>query len=176
MIVYLDTNIFLARYSPDERNYGEAKELLRKIENGELSAVTSVLTLVEVVCTTSRAFEKFNHKSKGLGREAVAGAFLRRVLSTKNLGFITIGGEVSVKAGEGQVELPALFALALEIGSKTGVKTLDTLHLASAAVAGRIYGQKIDCFVTLDEDILKRGESIGRLIDSQVVSPSEKKF
>jgi predicted nucleic acid-binding protein len=176
MIVYLDTNIILARYSPDELYYGEAKELLKKIENGELSAVTSILTLVEVVCTTSRAYEKFNHKSKELGREAVAGAFLKRVLSIKKLEFIPIGGEVSVKAGERQVELPALFALALEIGSKTGVKTLDTLHLASAAVAGRIYGQKIDYFVTLDEDILKRQESISRLIDSQVVSLAEKEF
>jgi predicted nucleic acid-binding protein len=66
--------------------------------------------------------------------------------------------------------LPALFALALEIGSKTGVKTLDTLHLASAAIASRIYGQKIDYFVTLDEDILKRREAICSLIESRVVS------
>ncbi|MGD6805966.1 MAG: type II toxin-antitoxin system VapC family toxin [Candidatus Bathyarchaeia archaeon] len=174
MIVYLDTNIILTRYSPEEHCHEEAKELLTKVEDDDLSAVTSVLTLVEVVCTTSRAYERFNHKFRELGREAVAGAFLRRVLSIKNLEFIPIGGEVSVKAGEGQVELPALFALALEIGSKTGVKTLDTLHLASAAVAGRIYGQKIDCFVTLDEDILKRKESISSLIDSKVVSLSEK--
>jgi len=174
MIAYLDTNIILARYSPNEPYHEEAKELLKKIEHGELTAVTSVLTLVEVVCTTSRAYERFNHNSRKLGREAVAGAFLRRALSIKGLEFLPMGGEVSVKAGEGQVELPALFALALEIGSKTGVKTLDTLHLASAAIAGRIYGQKIGCFVTLDEDILKRKESIGPLIDSKVVSLSEK--
>jgi predicted nucleic acid-binding protein len=124
----------------------EAKELLNKIENGNFSAVTSVLTLVEVACTTSRAYERYNHKL----------------------------GEVSINADKRHVELPALFALALEIGSKTGVKTLDTLHLASAANAARIYGQKIDYFVTLDDDILKRQETINNLIESRVVSLSEK--
>jgi len=174
MLVYLDTNIILARYAPDEVHHKEAKELLNKIENENFSAVTSVLTLVEVVCTTSRAYERYNHKLGELGREEVAGAFLRRVLKIKKLAFIPIGGEVSVNAEEAHVELPALFALALEIGSKTGVKTLDTLHLASAAIAARIYGQKIDYFVTLDEDILKRREAINNLIESRVVSLSEK--
>jgi len=174
MLVYLDTNIILARYAPNEVHHEEAKELLNKIENGNFSAVTSVLTLVEVACTTSRAYERYNHKLRELEREEVAGAFLRRILKIKKLAFIPIGGEVSVNADERHVELPALFALALEIGSKTGVKTLDTLHLASAAIAARIYGQKIDYFVTLDEDILKRRETINNLIESRVVDLTEK--
>lgn len=174
MLLYLDTNIILARYAPDEVHHEEAKELLNKIESGNLSAVTSVLTLVEVVCTTSRAYKRYNRKVGALGQEEVAGAFLRRILKIKKLGFIPMGGEVSVNVEEGQVELPALFVLALEIGSKTGVKTLDTLHLASAAIASRIYGQKIDYFVTLDEDILKRRNAICSLIESRVVSLSEK--
>ena len=77
-----------------------------------------------------------------MGREAIAGAFLKKVLKIEKLRFIPIGGEVSVDAGTSHVEIPALFSLALEIGSKTGVKTLDTLHLASAAIAARIYGEK----------------------------------
>jgi len=174
MLLYLDTNIILARYAPDEVHHEEAKELLNKIESGNLSAVTSVLTLVEVVCTTSRAYKRYNRKVGALGQEEVAGAFLLRILKIKKLGFIPMGGEVSVNVEQDHVELPALFALALEIGSKTGVKTLDTLHLASAAIASRIYGQKIDYFVTLDEDILKRREAICSLIESRVVSLSEK--
>jgi predicted nucleic acid-binding protein len=173
MLLYLDTNIILARYAPDEPQHDEAKILLNKIEKGELSAVTSILTLVEVVCATSRACERFDDKVGSLGREEVAGAFLRRVVNINNLVFIPMGGEVSVNVVERRVKLPALFALALEIGSKTGVKTLDTLHLASASIASRIYGHKIDCFVTLDEDILKRREDISGLIESRVLSPAE---
>jgi predicted nucleic acid-binding protein len=174
MLVYLDTNVILARYTPDEPYFEPAKKLLGKIENGRLAAVTSVLTLVEVVCTTSRAYERYNRKAKTLGREAVAGAFLRRLLNFKKLELIPIGGEVSFAAGKNHFALPALFALALEIGSKTGVKTLDTLHLASASIASRIYGQKLDYFITLDEDILKRSETVEGLIECKVVSLSEK--
>ena len=173
MLVYLDTNILLARYAPDDPQHDEAKELLKRIEAGELSAVTSVLTLVEVVCATSRAYDKFDDKEESLEREEVAGAFLRRVANMGNLGFVPLGGEVSVDVMERKVKLPAVFALAFEIGAKSGVKTLDALHLASASVASRIYGQKIDCFVTLDEDILKRREDVSGLIESKVVSPAE---
>jgi predicted nucleic acid-binding protein len=173
MLLYLDTNIILARYAPDEPQHYQAKTILQKIDAGEFAAVTSVLTLVEVVCTTSRAYEKFNVKSKTFGREEVAGAFLKRILNMKKLTFVPMGGEVSVNAAKGQVEIPALFALAFEIGSKTGVKTLDTLHLASASIALKFYGNKIDYFVTLDEDILKRSKEITGLIKCKVVSPVE---
>ncbi len=171
MLLYLDTNVILARYAPNEPQHGNAKKLLNKIENGKLSAVTSVLTLVEVVCATGRAYERFGDKTETLGREEVAGAFLRRVLSIRKLDFIPMGGEASFNVNDRRVKLPALFALALEIGSKTGLKTLDTLHLASASIASRIYGTKIDYFVTLDEDMLNRTKIISSLIESKVVSP-----
>ena len=82
-----------------------------------------------------------------------------------------MGGEASFNIGDRSVNLPALFALALEIGSNTGLKTLDTLHLASASIVSRIYESKIDYFVTLDEDMLKRREDISSIIGSRVVSP-----
>jgi len=171
MRVYLDTNVILARYAPNEPQHDESKSLMKKIETGKLAAVTSVLTLVEVVCTTSRAYQKFDNEANALGREEVAGAFLRRLLNIKKLQFIPMGGELSVVAEQRQVKLPALYALALEIGSKTGVKTLDSLHLASASIASRIYGDKVDYFVTLDEDILKKHEELRCLIDSKIASP-----
>jgi len=171
MRLYLDTNVILARYAPNEPQHEEAKKLLNKIEKGKVSAVTSVLTLVEVVCATSRAYERFDDKSEAFGREEVAGAFLRRVLNIKKLDFIPMGGEASFNVNDRRVKLPALFALALEIGSKTGLKTLDTLHLASASIASRIYGTKIDYFVTLDEDMLNRRKIISSLIESKVISP-----
>jgi len=71
------------------------------------------------------------------------------------------------------VKLPALFVVALEMGSKTGVKTLDNLYLAAAYIASRIYDHKIDYFITLDEDILRRRERIKDLIESRVASPAE---
>lgn len=172
-LLYLDTNIILARYAPDEPQHEEAKSLLTKIEEGKLASVTSILTLIEVVSTTSRAYNRFKGKPETMKREEVAGAFLRRVTNIQNLDFIPTGGEVSIDIEEQRVKLPALFAVALEIGSKTGVKTLDNIHLASAHIASRIYGQKIDYFITLDEDLLKHKEEIKNLIEVKIATPSE---
>lgn len=171
-ILYLDTNIILARYAPDEAQHDEAKDLLNRIEDGELAAVTSILTLVEVVSTTSRAYDRFTDHA-GMKREEVAGAFLRRAIKIRNLDLIPMGGEVSIDVEEKLVKLPALLAVAIDIGSKTGVKTLDNIHLAASSIASRIYGHKIDYFITLDEDILKHHEEIMNLMGTKVVTPAE---
>ena len=171
--LYLDTNVILARYAQNEPQHDKAKNLLLKIEEGKLAAVTSILTLVEVVSTTSRAYDRFENKNESTTREEIAGAFLRRIIKIQNLDFIPTGGEVSINVEEQRVKLPALFAVALEIGSKTGVKTLDNIHLAAAYITSRIYGQKIDYFITLDEDILKHQEKIKDLIEVKVATPAE---
>ncbi|MFQ6076912.1 MAG: hypothetical protein ACE5Z5_12430, partial [Candidatus Bathyarchaeia archaeon] len=105
-------------------------------------------------------------------REEIAGAFLRRVINIRNLDFIPMGGEVSIDVEEHRLKLPALFAVALEIGSRTGVKTLDNIHLAAASIASRIYGHKIEYFITSDEDILKHHEEIKALIETKAVTPA----
>lgn len=40
MLLYLDTNVILTRYAPEEPQHGEAKKLLEMIEDGKLAAVT----------------------------------------------------------------------------------------------------------------------------------------
>jgi len=171
MTLYLDTNIFLARYAPHEPHHIEAKILLQKIEKGENKAVTSTLTLIEVACTTSRAIDRLTCKTTPLNREEIIGAFLKRLVNTRNLEFIPLGGEVSTSVGEQGVKIPAVYAVALEIASKTALKTLDTLHIASAMIASQLYGQNISLFVTLDEGILKHHKEIMSISEIRVTSP-----
>ena len=172
-LLYIDTNIILARYAPDEPQHDEAKRILRKVEEGRAEAVTSILALVEVVSATSRAYDRFRGKSTSMKREEVTGAFLKRALNIQNLAFVPFGGEVSIDIDEKSIKLPALLTVALDLGSKTGIKTLDNIHLAAASIASRIYGHKIDYFVTLDEDILKHHERIFELADIKVTAPAE---
>lgn len=172
MILYLDTNVFLARYAPHEPHHEEAKTLLQRIEKGELKAVTSTLTLIEVACTTSRAYDKLTVTTSSLNREEIMAAFLNRLVNTKNLDFIPLGGEVSATVGEQDVKIPAVYAVALEVASKTALKTLDTLHIASAMIASQLYGHNVSLFVTLDEGILKRHEEIRDISMIRVTSPS----
>ncbi|MDP2900004.1 MAG: type II toxin-antitoxin system VapC family toxin [Candidatus Bathyarchaeota archaeon] len=172
MIVYIDTNILLARYSPREPYHDDAKRLLEAVEGGAVEGVTSILTLVEVVSSVSRAYNR-SKKRGAMGRDEAAGAFLRRVATTRNLSFIPLGGEIAMSVDGVTIDMPALLAVALELGAKTGVKTLDNLHVASATVASRIFGQKIDYFVTLDGDILKHKNEIATNSGVVVVKPAD---
>ena len=173
MILYLDTNVILARYSRGEHAYDASKRLIRYIETGNAEAVTSILTLVEVVSATSRAYERHRDKSTQMKRDEIAGAFLKKITELSNLNFIPIGGDVSLNIGEKTLKIPAIFAVALETGSKTGLKTLDNIHIASASIASRIYSKKIDHFVTLDEDILKHREEIMAVTGIMAAAPDE---
>ncbi len=172
-LIYLDTNVILTRYAPEEPQHQAAKKILRNVEAGNLSAVTSVLTIVEVASVISRAYKRFAKTGKIMKREDITGAFLHRIMSIRNLHFISAGGDISIKIEESHVKLPALFAVAFEIALKLSLKTLDNLHLAAALISQRIYRQKIDYFTTLDKDILKRREKLKSLIGASVCAPTE---
>jgi len=173
MILYLDTNVILARYSRREPGHPDAKRLITNIEAGNADAVTSILTLVEIVSVTSRAYDRYEGESPLVKRGDASGSFLKRVANLNNLRFIPLGGDISLNIGEGTLELPALFAVALETGSKTGLKTLGNIHIASALIASRIYGQKMDYFVTLDEDIIIHREEILATTGIKVTKPDK---
>jgi len=164
--------VILARFAPEEPSHREAKELYQKIEDGKLGAVTSSLTLIEVVSTTGRAHDR-HRTAEDMSREDVAGAYLKRVVATPNLSIMPTGGEITLDIEGSPVKVPALYAVAIEVAAKTGVKTLDSIHIASASIASRIYGDRIDYLVTLDKDILKRRSEILRLTGIKAVSPGE---
>ncbi len=171
MILYLDTNIILARFSRREPGHPDAKRLITNIEAGNAEAVTSILTLVEIASATRRAYDRYRGEFPTVRSIDVSGIFLKRVTKLKNLNFIPVGGDISLNLGERKLLLPAPFAVALETGSKTGLKTLDNIHIASASIASRIYGQKIDHFVTLDEDILTHGKEIEATTGIKITKP-----
>ena len=172
MILYLDTNVILARWAPQEAHHGDAKRILQAVEEGKAEAVTSTLTLLEVVSTTSRAFDRLKDAGH-MRREEISGAYLRRVMNTRNLGLIPFGGDITLTVDDRGVKVPALLAVALEVAAKTGVRTLDSIHVASVSAASRIAGRRVDYLVTLDEDLLRRRTEIEALTGAKVAAPGE---
>ena len=61
---YLDTNVFISRWKPDDAYYSEAKIIASSLQKGEISAYTSVLTLLE---TASVAGRLYAHRMKDKG-------------------------------------------------------------------------------------------------------------
>jgi predicted nucleic acid-binding protein len=107
---YVDSNVFLysVLYSPDsEPKAKKAKEILQKIENGELSAATSTLTWDEVVWVTTKLLGRTDAIDQG-----------QKLLGFPNLEFIN--------ADEG------IIAQAQALMGKYKLSPRDSIHIASA--------------------------------------------
>jgi len=109
-MAYIDSNIFIypAIYSTETQEKAmKAKEILLKIEKGELSAYTSTLTWDEVVWVVSRTLGRDDGTNQG-----------RKLLGFPNLEFIDIDKRA--------------LSTAQMLLDKYQLKPRDALHLASA--------------------------------------------
>ncbi len=167
---YLDTNVFLARYAPSEKEHDSSTRLLNAVEDGGIRAITSPLTLVEIASVVRRSHEKFAEK---MSPADAAGAFVRRALSLKNLSFVPIGGEMTLKGSMPPVRVPMLYTAAFRAVRSLPLKALDLLHIASAYVAVRLFGEELDYFTTLDEGIVDQAKQVREFLGSPAVTPSE---
>ncbi|MEM2934619.1 MAG: type II toxin-antitoxin system VapC family toxin [Methanocellales archaeon] len=109
-MLYIDSNIFIypAIYQAEvQQKAKRAKELLLKIERGELSAYTSTLTWDEVVWVVSRVLSRADGINQG-----------KKLLGFPNLEFINVD--------EG------ILSLAQMLLNKYKLSPRDSIHLASA--------------------------------------------
>ena len=172
--LYLDTSVILTKYAPSDPNYPAVTALFRAVENQGIMAVTSTLTLVEVASSVARAYEKFvQEENIKMAKEKLVIAYVKRVVKIPNLQFFTVGREVGIQFNGVNVKLPLVFTKALEIAPRSGLKSLDNLHLAAANIALKTLGLKIDYLVTQDDEILKRRSEIRRITEIPIASPQE---
>lgn len=139
-------------------------------ENGKLRAFTATLTLVEIASVVRRSPGKFPEKTSPA---EAAGAFVRRALSLRNLTLLPLGGDMTIGTGGFQVKIPLLFSAALKAAKTIPVRTLDLLHLASAYMASRVFGEDLDFFTTLDDGILAYRREVKDFLGCPAVTPNE---
>jgi hypothetical protein len=109
-MAYLDSNIFIypVLYSPETQEKSrKARELLLKVEKGELKAYTSTLTWDEVVYVIAKTLGREEGTSQG-----------RKLLGFPNLAFIDVDKRT--------------LSTAQTLLDKYNLRPRDSLHIASA--------------------------------------------
>ena len=109
-MAYLDSNVFIypVLYSPETQEKSrKARELLLKVEKGELKAYTSTLTWDEVVWVIAKTLGREEGTSQG-----------RKLLGFPNLEFIDIDKRT--------------LSTAQTLLDKYNLRPRDSLHIASA--------------------------------------------
>jgi len=109
--VYLDTNIFVYALEGFERFEPLLSDLFKQIQDGQLRAVTSELTLAEVLV-----------KPLADGETEICAAYTAAVQDSGGLEVVPITREVLIEAAG--------------IRAKTGVRLPDAIHIATSILSG----------------------------------------
>jgi predicted nucleic acid-binding protein len=108
--VYIDANVFIAAFEQLDLSAKAAAQLIRSIDAGTLSGVTSELTLAECLGGPLRR-----------GDTAAVAAYERAIATRPNWIVQPVNREILVRAASLRVE--------------TGLKLPDAIHLATAILA-----------------------------------------
>ncbi len=169
---YMDTNVFISRLKTDDPYYLEAKAMIRSLEEDELQAETSVLTLLEIASASSRLYEaKKGTKDGDKERKVFIIRILRR-LAGLGIKFINIAGDMPLSIRGINASLPSVFNEAILVSLQSTLRTLDLIHLAAAKHAKR-KNTELGAFVTGDKEFLSKKREISEVIGMPVLSPTE---
>src|SRR5207245_11157594 len=106
-----------------DKGHKNSTKIVTAVEAGQLNAVTSTLTLIEIASAVKRASRKFAHATDS-DDEIIHGSFIRRTLHLQNLQYIGLGSEISLNQ-ESRVRIPTVYALAMKAVSNLTFRTLD---------------------------------------------------
>jgi len=170
---YMDTNVFIAQLKPDDPYYLEAKTIAQQIQDNEIQAETSVLTLVETASVASRLYHASKRGEKGNNRERKAFTIkLLRRLTTLTTRFIHIAGDSPIAVRSIKTNLPEIFNEAIILSLQTPLRTFDLMHLAAAKHAKQM-NPELAAFVTGDGEFLSRKQELSKIIKIAILSPKE---
>ncbi len=139
--VYLDSMVFIYLFEEDSRYIKKVNRLFKQIEKGDLSAVTSIITTLEVL--SAPKLERDQDKLL---------AFARFFQKTPNLTVYDVNWEIMEKAASLRRENPHL-------------RTPDSLQIATAIISGS------KTFITNDEKLINlKTESLKKLLVEEIDS------
>lgn len=140
-IIALDSMIFIYLFEADERFYEKTQSIFDQIESGEISAVTSEMSVIEVLSP-----EKY------IKSDELRGEITRFFQESDGLGVLPVNREI------------ALIAASLRRENKS-LRTPDAIQLATAAVSGA------GLFITNDRKLqkVKVGSMKIRILGARVV-------
>ena len=163
VVVYVDTNVIIARYKPNDPLYSIANEFFQK----NYDFVISPITLVELYSVLSRVrpFLKFE---RGL-ENANIDTLIAFILYDSKLKIVARSFISRLQILGKRLRVPLEYHLAIKFAEKLQLKTLDMLHIAYAYMLRN----RLDYIVTGDDDILKARELIKRHMGLEIREPSE---
>ena len=162
-VIYLDTNVIIAAYKPNDPMYNDSNKLFKKNHK----FVVSPITLVELFAVLSRIKPYLEIRNEF--KNANLNTLLAYILKDLKLEIMVRSYMIKFSVLNKKFRLPLEYYISIKLASALELKTLDLLHVAYAY----IIKDEIDFFVTGDSDILKASKKVKQLTGIDVKSPKE---
>jgi len=169
---YMDTNVFISRLKPDDPYHSAARVIVKSLEEDEIQAETSVLTLLEVASVSGRLYEAKRGAEEGERERKVFIVRILRRLAGLRAKFVNISGDTQISVKGIRANLPSVFNEAILLSLKSTLRTLDLVHLAAARHAKRM-NNELGAFVTGDKEFLSGKKELSEIIGMPLLSPRE---
>jgi len=168
---YMDTNVYVSGLKPDDPYHAYCKAIIRALQNDEIRAETSSLTLLEVASVSGRLYAAKKQGKNQKERRVFVVRTLRRLAGLKTK-FVNITGDTRLSIRGIEASLPSVFNEALLLSLRSPLKTLDLIHLAAAKRAKQV-NSELGAFVTGDKDFLSSKKELSEIMKIPIFSPQE---
>ncbi len=170
-MAYVDTNVLIAAYAPNDPIHRSAKTFLR---SNLAPRVISGLTFTELCSVLSR-IEGSLEVPVYLRKESAARrirAVVEYIVRDTGVTLAMQVGSSRIQLGGRSVVIPMEYTKAASLATKLRLRTLDLLHLAYAHLIGRLEFS-IPSFVTGDDAIAARAQEIHEFLGVSVKHPED---
>ncbi len=162
--VYVDTNVIIARYKPQDPLYSTANEFFTR---KDIEFIISPLSLVELNAVISRLLPSNIIVPSNIKKIDVP-TLVEFIIYDCNLRLVSKSYLTAYQIRKMKVRIPLEYYLALLIADTIKLRTLDLLHLAY------VYLMKdyVSVFVTGDEEIIER-KNVIKKFGIRIIHPEE---
>ena len=162
--MYLDTNVIIARYKPSDPLYEDSNKLFF---SGDFKHIISPVTLFELYSVISRLRPGLVLPKEA--RQASVSTIVRFVIEDCDLKLVSKTFLAAAHFLGDRARMPLEYWLSVMLAEKLRLRALDLFHIAYASMLR----DKVQIFVTGDDEILERKSVIKELVELEVRHPRE---
>jgi len=168
-MAYVDTNVILARYFPEDKLHRKATAFLE----ADRKKIASPVSVVELAAVVSRLQSEMRAPRELLREPPTRRirAIVEFLIRDCNLIIIAVPARAKIKFAGTILSVPLEYHSSIRLAHALELKALDLIHLAYADTL-RKWGHEVETFVTGDSDILNNSEKIREELGIEVEEPA----
>jgi predicted nucleic acid-binding protein len=169
-MAYVDTNVILANYFPEDKVHGMASAFFELSRKRKIISPVSAVELFAVVSRLQTNIQAPMEIVEESPRRRVR-ALVEFLIRDCKLFVASVPAQAKIRIAGTMVSVPVEYESCIRLAHVLKLKTLDLIHLAYADNL-RKWGHDVDVFVTFDGDILRGSTNIQQQLGIEVKEPT----